>query len=136
MRIYRRQRTLWRAGVVALLDIAVLCLAGLFATGSEEAVGPAAAYEIRTSAGKQAQVVPVTITIESDSTVYLDGIPTDLAGISSQLEDALRISGGNHVTIETAPGVPIAVVSAALEAAGAAGATSLALTATRSSGGG
>lgn len=136
MRIYRRQKTLWRVGVVAFIDLMVLCAAGLVTTGGE-ATGttPATAYTISARPDSGNQVVPVTITIEADSTIYLDGIPTSIEDLGERIAEAVRISGGGLVTIEPESGVPFSTVATAMAVAGASGAQSLSLVAHPPAGG-
>lgn len=136
MRIYRRQRTLWRIGVVSFIDVIVLCVAGLvMSVGENVGTAPAAAYVISPEPDAGSQVVPVTITIEADSTVYLDGIPTSLDDLGARVADAVRISGGGHVSVEPEPGVPFEIVASALAIAGSSGAKSLSLVSQRPAGG-
>lgn len=136
MRIHRRQKTLWRVGIVSFFDVLVLCIAGLALSGGEIAgTGPAAAYSITPTADAGDQVVPVTISIDADSTVYLDGIPTGADDLGARIADAVRISGGGHVTVEPETGVPFETVAAALAVAGSSGATSLSLVSQRPTGG-
>jgi biopolymer transport protein ExbD len=127
MRIYRRQKTLWRVGIVSFIDVMVLCAAGLAMSGGGAGTGPAAAYVLSPTPDAGNQVVPVTITIEADSTLYLDGIPIDLDDLGARIADAVRISGGGHVTVEPEAGVPFEVVASALAVAGSSGARSLSL---------
>jgi biopolymer transport protein ExbD len=128
MRIYRRQKTLWRVGVISFIDLIVLSLAALvMAGGGATSTGPAAAYVITPAPDAGNQVVPVTITIEADSTLYLDGIPISLADLGERIADAVRISGGGHVTVEPEAGVPFEIVASALAVAGSSGARSLSL---------
>lgn len=127
MRVYRRQKTLWRAVVVPLLDVLVLSFAALHLSASGNGAGSMTSAFLMQPSAEYDQSVPVTITIDADSTVYLDGIPTDLDDLGAGLGDALSISGGGHVTIEPAAGVPIKLVSSALAIAGGSGAKSFSL---------
>ena len=132
MRIYRRQKTLWRVGVVSFLDVIVLCAAGLvMAGGASTGTTPATAYVLVSKSDPGDQVVPVTITIEADSTLYLDGIPIGIDDLGARIADAIRISGGGQVTVETEPGVPFEIVASALTIAGSSGARSLSLVSQR-----
>jgi biopolymer transport protein ExbD len=128
MRIYRRQKTLWRVGIVSFIDVMVLCAAGLAMSGGGTAgTAPAAAYVLSPTPDVGSQVVPVTISIEADSTLYLDGIPINVDDLGARIADAVRISGGSHVTIEPEAGVPFEIVASALAVAGSSGARSLSL---------
>jgi biopolymer transport protein ExbD len=129
MRIYRRQRTLWRAAIVALLDIAVICLASLVAAGDRSGSAGSASYTLETPATLEVSGIPAVVSIEADSTVYLDGIPLEVGEITEELRSALSVSSVNHVTVEAAQGVPFDIVSRVLGAATAAGPGSLSLAA-------
>ncbi len=128
MRVYRKQKTLWRIGLFPLLDVLVLSFAALhFAGGSAAPGGFETAFSLKQQDQVSGQGVPVTISVEPDGTLYLDGIPIDVPDLQSRLSDSLRISGGTHVTVEPSPGAAINVINSAVTAAKAAGATSLSL---------
>ncbi len=128
MRIYRKQKTLWRIGFFPLLDVLILSFAALhFAGGSATPGGFQTAFTLKQQEQVSGQGVPVTISVEQDGTLYLDGIPIDAPDLQSRLSDSLRISGGSHVTVEPAPGAAINVINSAVSAARAAGAKSLSL---------
>lgn len=133
MELRRKQRTLWGVAFVALADVAVLFMAALYSAGATPAreelpdglvVSPQ--DQLRTEG------IPVTVGVERDDSIYLDGIPTDEDDLLRRLSDALRISGGTHVSIEAEAGVRFHTVSNAIAIARAAGAKSLALDTERS----
>lgn len=128
MRIRRKQKTLWRIGFLPLLDVLVLCFAALhFAGGPETPGGFQSTFTLKQQDQVSGRGVPVTISIEPDGALYLDGIPTEIAELRSRLSDSLRVSGGSHVTVEPAPGATIGVIDWAVSAAQAAGARSFSL---------
>lgn len=129
MRIYRRQRTLWRAAVVALFDIAVICLASLVTGGDQPTSAATSVYTLESPSTLEVSGIPVVVSVEDDSSIYLDGIPLEVDELTGQLKNALSVNGVSHVTVETAKGVPFDVVSSVLSAAASSGASSLSLSA-------
>lgn len=128
MRIYRKQRTLWRIGLFPLVDVVVLFFAALqIANGPIASSAVTTTFALKPKEQIASQGIPVTITVESDGVIYLDGIPMDAADLDARLSDALRISGGGHLTIEPAPDADISTISRAVKSAQTSGATSLSL---------
>ena len=128
MRIYRKQRTLWRIGILPFVDMLVLVAAALqISAAPAKPEAPSTTFTLKQSSEIKSQSIPVTISIEEDGTIYLDGIPTDSTDLEPLLSDALRISNGTHISIEPVPGAGIGAISAAVKAAKFAGAESLSL---------
>lgn len=133
MELRRKQRTLWGVAFVALADMALLFMAALYSAGATPAPEDVPdGLVVRPQAEVRTVGIPVTVGIERDDSIYLDGIPTDEDDLLPRLSDALRISGGSHVSIEAEPGVRFHTVSNAMTIAKAAGAKSLALDAMES----
>lgn len=128
MRIYRKQRTLWRIGIIPFVDMLVLFGAALqMSAAPAEPKAPATTFTLKQTSEITSQNIPVTISVEEDGTIYLDGIPTDSTDLEPRLSDALRISNGTHISIEPVPGAGIGAISTAVKAAKFAGAESLSL---------
>lgn len=128
MRIYRKQRTLWRIGILPFVDMLVLVAAALqISAGPTKPEAPSTTFTLKQNSEITSQSIPVTISIEEDGTIYLDGIPTDSTDLEPLLSDALRISNGTHISIEPVPGAGIGAISTAVKAAKFAGAESLSL---------
>ena len=129
MRVQRKQKTLWRVAIVAMLDIFVLMAAAVYVAAATPVVEDTPeGFVISPQPAAASRGIPVTISIETDDTIYLDGIPTDEDELAKRLSDALRISGGSHVTLEPERGVHFRIISNAMAIARTAGAKSLALT--------
>lgn len=129
MRIYRKQRTLWRIAFLPFVDMLVLFFAALqLSAAPTPPQTPSTTLTLKQNDQIAGQGnIPVTISVEEDGTIYLDGIPTDSSDLEPRLSDSLRISNGSHVTIEPVAGAGIGAISVAVNAAKFAGAESLSL---------
>ncbi len=131
MRILRRQRTLWRTVVVAIVDVVLLVTVVYFlpnagaSTPSAQSTLVLQSEETPSDAG-----VTIVVGIDADGTVYIDGVPVDFSEMKDSFTEALEINKGAHIALEPEPKVAISVLDAVMTAAAAAGATTIGLIAT------
>ncbi len=130
MRIARRQRTLWRTVVIAVLDVFLLVTVVYFLPGAgASAPSSQAKFMLQAETVSEDSGLTIVVGIDADGTVYIDGVPVDSSEMKDSFAEALEINQGAHIALEPEPKVAVSVIDTIISAAAAAGATSIGLVA-------